>query len=55
MIEALELAGRNGLAAALEWSSPLSSLLMRVESDTVHCPNRGHVRIGVCLASFSKE
>src|SRR5436190_15443636 len=31
--------------------APLSSLLIRVELDTVHCPISGHVRIGVCLAS----
>jgi len=53
LIEVMELVGRYGLAAALEWSSPLSSLLIRVALDTLYCPNCGHVRIGACLASLT--
>jgi len=51
LIEVLQLVELWGPAAVLEWSSPLSSLLIRVALDTLHCLNIGHVRIGACLAS----
>lgn len=47
----MELVDLSGPAALLEWSSPLSSLLIRVALDTLGCLNQGHVRIGACLAS----